>query len=216
MHAEPSFTKCLPGDHDWLTAGRETVDRSNARMRIRPAVTSVALLAFVTALLVAAALPAPAAAAKPCWERVINDWLDNGTIDQTYKPSCYQQALKHVPEDLRDYSNITDAISAALNNALRGTKPGGTTGSGTTGTGSGNTNSGGVTTPAGNKRHLLASPGRSPYRRALDNLGTTSADSLPIPLLVLAGLGTALLLTAAGLATRKRLRARPQPPAPGA
>jgi len=45
---------------------------------------------------------------------------DNGTIDKQYKAACYQQALKHVPEDLRDYSNITDAISAALSASLRG------------------------------------------------------------------------------------------------
>ncbi|MDX6507538.1 MAG: hypothetical protein QOG06_2182 [Gaiellaceae bacterium] len=215
MHAEPSFTKCLPGDHDRLTPGRETADGlgNAARMRLRPAFTSVALLAVLTALLVAVANPSPAAAAsKPCWKSVINDWLDNGTIDQAYKPVCYQQALKHVPEDLRDYSNITDAISAALANSLRGTKPSGpTTGSGASGNGVG----GGSAASAGKNRKLLAAPDRSYYRRAIDNLGTTSADSLPIPLLVLAGLGTALLLSAAGLMAHKRLRARPRPPAPG-
>ncbi|HJW67232.1 MAG TPA: hypothetical protein VJ419_05545, partial [Gaiellaceae bacterium] len=62
-------------------------------------------------------------------------------------------------------------------------------------------------------RKLQAAPPRSYYRKAIDNLGTTSADSLPIPLLVLAGLGTALLLTAAGLAARKRLKSRDRPPA---
>jgi hypothetical protein len=56
-------------------------------------------------------------------------------------------------------------------------------------------------------------PAPSIYRKAIDNLGTTKADSLPIPLLVLAGLGTALLLTAAGLAAHKRLKARPRPSA---
>ncbi len=50
---------------------------------------------------------------------MIDDWLDNGTIDGHYKAACYQQALKHVPEDLRDYSNITDAITAAMNGTLR-------------------------------------------------------------------------------------------------
>jgi hypothetical protein len=136
---------------------------------------------------------------------VIDDWLDNGTIDGHYKAACYQQALKHVPEDLRDYSNITDAISAALSDALRGgTGNGGS--SGGTGTGSGNPN-------AGPDRTTQGVPAQSYYRRAIDNLGTTKANSLPIPLLVLAGLGTLLLISAGGLAARKRLKSRrPAPP----
>ena len=98
-------------------------------------------------------------------------------------------------------------ISAALQNKLRG---GGGANGGPSSAGSGGSgNESGDSKP----RKLQNAPGRSYYRRAIDNLGTTSADSLPIPLLVLAGLGTALLLTAAGLATRKRLKARPRPPA---
>ena len=90
-------------------------------MRIRPAAITLALLALVAGLAAAALMPSSAAAStKPCWEQVIDDWLDNGTIDGHYKASCYQQALKRVPEDLRDYSNITDAISAALSASLRG------------------------------------------------------------------------------------------------
>lgn len=151
-------------------------------------------------LVVAAGSPSQAQAkAKPCWERVIDDWLDNGTIDRRYAPSCYQQALKHVPEDLRDYSNLPDAISAALQDALRGTKPG---------AGGGQSNGGNRSgAPTGRSRQLQGVTPRSYYRRAIDNLGTTSADSLPIPLLVLAGVGTALLLSAGGLVAAKRIRA---------
>lgn len=177
-------------------------------MRIRPSATA-ALLVAVLAGVLAAATASPAAAATPCWKRVINQWLNNQPINTHYKPQCYQQALKHVPEDLRDYSDITDAISIALQAALRGGGPasgGGTQSSGgSSGTSKENAD--------GKPRHLQNVPDRSYYRRAIDNLGTTSADSLPIPLLVLAGLGTALLLSAAGLAAHKRLKARPRPPA---
>lgn len=177
-------------------------------MRIRPAVTSFALLTLLAGLL-AAATPSPAAAATPCWKRVINQWLNNQPINTHYKPSCYQQALKHVPEDLRDYSDITDAISIALQNALRGNTDGGVNGGGTQANGGSSKEN-----ADGKPRHLQNVPDPSYYRRAIDKLGTTSADSLPIPLLVLAGLGTALLLTAAALAARKRLRTRRvQPPA---
>lgn len=180
-------------------------------MRIRSAAITLALLALVVGLAAAAALPSSAAAAgKPCWEQVIDDWLDNGTIDGQYKAACYQQALKHVPEDLRDYSNITDAISAALN----GSVPTGT------GTGTSNGNSGsnepgtGGSKPAGPNRNPQSVPAESLYSRGIDSLGTTKASSIPVPLLVLAGLGTLLLASAAGLAVHKRLTAhRPQPPA---
>jgi hypothetical protein len=167
-------------------------------MRIRPAAVATVIVAVLAGLVLVAGFASPAAAkSKPCWERVIDDWLDNGAIDHRYKPACLQQALKHVPEDLRDYSSLPDEISAALQDALRGNKPGSGNGPGT-----------GEAGETGENRRLQAAPSPSYYRRAIDNLGTTSADSLPIPLLVLAGLGTALLLSAAGLAATKRIRAR--------
>jgi hypothetical protein len=178
-------------------------------IRIRSAAATLALLAVLAGLALGAASPA-AAKGKPCWERVIDDWLDNGNIDGTYKAACYQQALKHIPEDLRDYSNISDAITAALQASLRGNGPGGGS---QQSAGGGSSSNGGSDNQGDNApRKLQNVPDRSYYRRAIDNLGTTSADSLPIPLLVLAGLGTALLLSAAGLAAHKRLRARRPPP----
>jgi len=187
-------------------------------MQRRSAATTVALIGVLAGVTAALVAPATAGAATPCWKRVINQWLDNKPIATTYKPSCYQQALKNIPEDLRDYSDISDAISAALQASLRGGSGGGTGGSGTAPSGSGNSSgngSGGSSTknPEGKVRSLQGVPAPSIYRKAIDNLGTTKADSFPIPLLVLAGLGTALLLTAAGLAAHKRLKARPRPPA---
>jgi hypothetical protein len=178
-------------------------------MRNRPAAITLALLVLVAGLAAAAALPSKAAATgKPCWEQVIDDWLDNGTIDGQYKAACYQQALKHVPEDLRDYSNITDAISAALSATLRGDN-----GNGDGSSSGGGSTSGSDNSHAGKNRAVQGVPAPSYYRRAIDNLGTTKANSLPIPLLVLAALGTLLLISAGGLAASKRLKARrPGPP----
>jgi hypothetical protein len=181
-------------------------------MRIRPAAITLALLVLVAGLAAAAVRPSPAAASgKPCWERVIDDWLDNGTIDGHYKTACYQQALKHVPEDLRDYSNITDAISAALSNSLR---TGSGTGTGTSTPGSGSGTGPGTGNPAsGPNRKTQAIPPQSLYSQGINKLGTTKASSIPIPLLVLAALGALLLVSAGGLAAHKRLKARPGPPA---
>jgi hypothetical protein len=55
-----------------------------------------------------------ASAAPPCWERVIADWSDNGRVDRTYPLSCYREAVKHMPEDLRAYSTAPAAIDRAL------------------------------------------------------------------------------------------------------
>lgn len=174
-------------------------------MRNRPAATFSLLAALVAGVVLLLALPGQAAAATPCWERVINDWLKDGRIDGTYSVKCYQQALKNAPEDLRDYSNVTDVIQAAMQDAVSNPSKTGT------GNGPGGTPGG---TAGGNKpRTTQGVPPASYYRRGIDSLGTTKADSLPIPLLVLAGLGTLLLLTAGGLAGAKRIRARgPKPP----
>jgi hypothetical protein len=178
-------------------------------MRIRPAAITLALLVLVAGLAAAAAMPSSAAAAgKPCWERVIDDWLDNGTIDKQYKAACYQQALKHVPEDLRDYSNITDAISAALSASLRGDSGNGNGSS----SGGGGSSSGSGSSDAGKSRVPQAVPAQSIYDKGIHSLGTTKASSIPIPLLVLAALGTLLLVSAGGLAASKRLKSRRSAP----
>jgi hypothetical protein len=176
-------------------------------MRIRPAAITLALLVLVAGL-AAAALPSPARAAEPCWQRVQDDWLADGVIDGHYSVKCLQQSEKNVAEDLRDYSNITDAIDAAISAALRGDSENGNNPSGG-GSSSGSDNS----SPAGKNRAVQSVPAKSYYRRAIDNLGTTKANSLPIPLLVLAALGALLLISAGGLAAGKRLKARrPGPP----
>ncbi len=182
-------------------------------MRIRPAAITLALLVLVAGLAAAAAMPSSAAASgKPCWERVIDDWLDNGTIDGHYKAACYQDALKQVPEDLRDYSNITDAISAALSASLRGDSGSGNGNGGSSGGGSGSS-SGSGNSDAGKSRVPQAVPAQSIYDKGIHSLGTTKASSIPIPLLVLAALGALLLVSAGGLAASKRIKARrPAPP----
>jgi hypothetical protein len=175
-------------------------------MRNRPAAKLSLLVALVAGVVLLLALPGQASAATPCWERVLNDWLKDGRIDGTYSVKCYQQALKNAPEDLRDYSNVTDVIQAAMQDAV-GSPSGTGTGSGPGGDPSG--------PPSSDKpRTQQGVPPASYYRRGIDSLGTTQADSLPIPLLVLAGLGSLLLLTAAGLAGAKRIRATrgPKPP----
>lgn len=166
----------------------------------RPAATA-ALLAVMAACFLALMLPGTAAA-ESCAQRVIDDWSKHGRLTQTYPPSCLRAALRAVPEDLRDYSSITDDINAALQSGLGRGRHGGS-GSGSTGSASGSGSADDRTA----RRLQLAAPPQSLYRQAIDNLGTSNAHSLPVPLLVLASLGGLLLASAAALAATKRVRA---------
>lgn len=176
-------------------------------MRHRQAAT-LSVLVALSAALIALALPGTAGAAS-CAQRVIDDWTQHGELTHTYSIRCLRAALDAVPEDLRDYSNISDDIQAALqaqlsrranlDRAQRLGLP--------------------DSRSAGPNRSLqLSHPNDSLYRRAIDNLGTTSADSIPIPLLVLASLGGLLLVSAAGMTITRRIRAvragRSAPPPP--
>ncbi len=54
------------------------------------------LVAGLVALVVG--LPAPASAAPPpCWQRLLNDYYDNGRIDHGYRVSCYTEAIRRIP-----------------------------------------------------------------------------------------------------------------------
>jgi hypothetical protein len=166
-------------------------------------------------------LPASALAAKPktgpadtsvtgkkCWNTLIRDWYD-GRIDKTYPVHCYQDALKHLPQDVRTYSDAYEVISRALADATRGEQtpdpdqpvpPSG---------GSGTESSTTTTTagPGGTDTGPGSASGGGPIGGVL-NGGDQGADGVPIPLLVLAGL--ALLLVAAGGAglVARRIQAR--------
>jgi hypothetical protein len=180
-------------------------------------VTTLVKVAFAVclvavALVVAAARPAPALAATPCWRSLLGDWYD-GRIDNTYAIHCYRDALKHLPTDVQTYSSAHDDIERALqaaitqehrqgkktgqNTLVPPEKGGGSGGSGTTKDGTTRT----TTTTAG-------TPGRKTDGGLADKLNPSSPSSLPVPLLVLGGL--ALLLVAAGAAglIAKRLQAR--------
>jgi hypothetical protein len=145
------------------------------------------------------------ATGKNCYKALIQDWYD-GRIDKTYPVHCYQDALKHLPQDVKTYSDAYDVISRALADATRGKKtidPNApvpppaveNTGTGTTQT----------TTSA-------LPGGDGPIGTGLGK-GDRGATGIPVPLLILGGL--ALLLVAAGaigfLVRRYQSRGGPSP-----
>src|SRR5438552_1047701 len=154
------------------------------QMRKRPAAHITVLIALTAGLALAALLPGQAAAGTPCWKKVLNDWSNNRAIGH-YPLHCYRDAIRNLPEDLRDYSSAADDINAALQAQIAHRDKRTTQISpGAGGNSSGN---------GGNNSATGHDPSPSAYRRAIDNLGTSNADAVPIPLLVLASLGAALL-----------------------
>ena len=74
----------------------------------------------VSALFAVVALaPATASAKEECWETLVADWSD-GAISNLYPISCYRQALKNMPEDVRLYSSASDDINRALSGRVVG------------------------------------------------------------------------------------------------
>ena len=188
---------------------------------------------FFAALLMAAALAfgvAPAAA-KSCAQKVIDDWYDNGRVDAVYPIRCYRAALKLLPDDVKSYSDAPDEINRALQDAIRqerdqinpppaSPETGGLAGT-TANPDDGEPPPGDTTSTTPDQS---AGPPSSPepppppssggsdsnglVGDAIKNLGPGSADSIPVPLIIVGAL--ALLLLAAGSAglVARRLQAR--------
>ena len=133
----------------------------------------------------------PASAQAPCWKQVIDDWVDDGVIQGVYPLHCYNDAIKHVPNDLQQYTGIVDDILAARQRGARTVQSHNPT----------------TPTPTANPND----PDQGMFTSAIDKLGPSNSDSLPLPLLILAGLAVIMVAAGAvGLATR-HLRARKTP-----
>ena len=186
--------------------------------------TTLALVAAASALALIAA-GAPAASAAPaaitqatpkCWEQVVNDWLVHGTVTKLYAIPCYTQAIQRLNAypDIKQYSSAIDDIKRSLLIARREESggPGGGAGQG------GSNNSGGGVTGGGSNggSNSGGGHGKGLITSIADKLGPGNAQSIPLPLLVLGGLGLLLLLTAAATWGTRRFQARrvPGTPAP--
>jgi hypothetical protein len=137
---------------------------------------------------------AAASAKTPCWRQIQNEWVNKQRIATTYPLHCYREAIAHVPEDLRQYSSIEEDILAARQLAAR----------------LGRTLQG-RQSPQPSSRGAQNDPDQTLFTKGFDKLGPDNADSIPLPLLILAGLSLLLIAAgAAGLVTR-RVRARKVP-----
>jgi hypothetical protein len=161
------------------------------------------LAAFVSMLLAAA----PSASTAPsCGRQVIDDWYDDGRIDGSYQLHCYDDAIEILPRDVRDYSSAKEDIQRALQRKLRGEEePPATT----------DPSPDDPTTTDPTETTSIP-PSDGPTDPPTDTVANApvgdSASSVPIPLLILAGL--ALLLVAGGSAGYliRRFQSRRMPP----
>lgn len=165
------------------------------------------LILVVTALAVAAALgvaqPAQARSMSTCSKALVHDWYVDGRVDKTYPVRCYREALKQIPQDQAIYGTLRQDLTRALQSAIRqhggnvnGNTPVPPLGGGGGGKGGGGDGNGTGAT-GGGVFHWLAK-----------KLGPSTADSIPIPLLVLGGLAFALMAAAGVSFLTRRMQAR--------
>jgi hypothetical protein len=156
---------------------------------IRPArLTAVSVAAVVLGVLALAVSAPPASAKTPCWVQIQNEWVAKDRVSATYPLHCYGEAIRHVPNDLAQYSSIIDDIVAARQQASRLRRP--------------------TAHIPSNQAEQTNTPSQGVYKSALNKLGPNNADSFPLPLLILGGLSLIMVAAGgAGLVTR-RLRAR--------
>jgi hypothetical protein len=167
------------------------------------------ILVFVAAA-AAATFGVSTAHASACSNALIHDWYVDGRIDRTYPIHCYREALRDIPEDQIVYGTLRDDLNRALQNVIRKhngnvtpmtpVPPGGGGGGNDSGDGTSGKHDEGFF-------HWLAT-----------KIGPSTANSVPVPLLVLGGLALALMAAAAVSFFARRYQAKkaaPDPPPSG-
>jgi hypothetical protein len=156
--------------------------------------------------ILATASPALAAKSQPCWKQVINDWSQDGSIDGAYSAKCIEEALDRVPEDIRAYSDFEEQARAARLAAGRALQSSG----GGSDDGDEGQSGGDDTAPIKPREPETGPKDETLIQSALGTNGN-NADSVPLPLLILLGLASALIAAGAlGFGARK-LRAHRAP-----
>jgi hypothetical protein len=161
------------------------------------------LILLLTVAAAAATFGVGTAQASRCSDALIRDWYVDGRIDNTYPVHCYHEALKDIPEDQIVYGTLRDDLNRALFLVTRNHPDGGVTPmTPVPGAGNGGGSTGGADSSTGGTHdegffHWLAK-----------KVGPSTADSVPVPLLVLGGLALALIAAAGISYGARRYQAR--------
>jgi hypothetical protein len=141
--------------------------------------------------------PAQARSLSACSKALIHDWYVDGRVDKVYPVHCYREALKNIPEDQVIYGTLRQDLNRALQATIRQHN--------------GDVNANTPVPPLGGPTDGDGPSGGSssgPWHWLAQKLGPNTADSIPIPLLVLGGLALALIAAAGISFFAKRLQAR--------
>ncbi len=220
------ITNRLPAAHPGINGVRKTLHTAQADVPGTPRTTTNVTtptrrhqtirhvlhgLAPIAALVAVLVVAAPAAAAPSCARQVIDDWYDDGRVDRTYPLHCYDDAINALPPDVRDYSSAKEDIQRALQARMRNEPAPAATKDPSPG-GSGGTTTTPTKPPKNQTTTDVSNPKNENPPEASGQVDSDSASSVPIPLLVLAGL--ALLLIAGGSAGYlvRRYQGRNNPP----
>jgi len=133
---------------------------------------------------------------KSCAEQIVDDWYDNQRVDKLYPIHCYREAIDGLPLDIKDYSDAQDAILRAL--AYRQANE--------ADPGAGN----GSIKPIAYRNTADKVISLDPTKDAAGNPSASTAgpSSVPIPLIVLAGLAGLLLIAGGAGYVARRVQAR--------
>jgi hypothetical protein len=170
----------------------------------------LALAVTIGVVLGVGAQPAQARSMSICSKALIHDWYVDGRVDKTYPVHCYREALKQIPEDQIIYGTLREDLNRALQATIRqhdGHVTGETLVVPLAASDDGGDGPNGTGATGGGVFHWLAK-----------KLGPSTADSIPIPLLVLGGLAFALMAAAGVSYVARRVQARraaPDPPPVG-
>jgi len=138
---------------------------------------------------------------RSCAEQVVADWFDNLRVDKIYPKHCYREAIAGLGPDIKDYTGAEDAILRALQYADAGKIAPDDEGPGVT------------HKPI--ELHNTAPPDATAESVAAPPAAatTSSPSSVPVPLIVLAGLAGLLLIAGgAGYVARRMQDRRDGPP----
>jgi hypothetical protein len=164
----------------------------------------VAVLVGLAATLTIGAGSAAARPKTPCWQLLLNDEYDNH-IDGVYSVGCYKAAIAHLPEDSLIYGQLKQDLTQAMLSATAAQKK----------KGAKVTNS----TPVPPEEDSRGLQSEHKHKKGFiaviaDKIGPGNASSIPLPLLILAGLGLLLIAAAGASFTARWLAARRSPPTP--
>ena len=169
-----------------------------------PLVTLLAICAFLAVGTGTAKAASKGTGTTPCWRLVLNDEYD-GHIDNTYPVHCYRDAIDNLPGDSLIYGRFKGDLDQAMTAAIADLRAKGIRV--------------GPNTKLRAETPSRRLEGQHKRRKGIfaaiaDKIGPGNASSIPVPLLVLGGLGILLVVAAGASFAARWIAARRAQPSP--